>query len=182
MRLLGEMTARGVEVYLSTNSMASNNHLSAFVAYRKQRRQMLEHGARVYEMRPDAVEERALFTTQQLEENDMYFGLHAKTMVFDRRITFVGSFNLDPRSVDLNSEMGLLVESEGLANAVADSIENDIAAGNSWQVILDEDGNQEWITTENGAVIFRSSEEPMTTEAQRAEADALEVVPDKSQM
>jgi len=182
MRLLGEMTARGVQVRLSTNSMASNNHLSAFVAYRKQRKQLLENGAGVYEMRPDAAEERELFTSQQLDQDGTIFGLHAKTMVFDRKITFVGSFNLDPRSVDLNTEMGLLVESEGLANAVADSIENDIAAGNSWQVILDEDGNQEWITTENGAVIFRSSEEPMTTAAQRSEADALEFVPDTSQM
>jgi len=182
MQLLGEMTARGVEVYLSTNSMASNNHLSAFVAYRKQRKQMLEHGARVYEMRPDAAEERALFTAQQLEENNMFFGLHAKTMVFDRRITFVGSFNLDPRSVDLNSEMGLLVESEGLANAVADSIERDIAAGNSWQVILNDEGAQEWLTVEDGVITFESKEEPMTTQAQRAEADALDVVPDTSQM
>ena len=182
MQGLGDMTARGVEVYLATNSMAADNHLSAYVAYRKQRKQLLEHGARVYEMRPDAAEERALFTAQQLEENDMSFGLHAKTMVFDRRITFVGSFNLDPRSVDLNSEMGLLVESESLANAVADSIERDIAAGNSWQVILNDDGAQEWITVEDGVVTFVSQEEPMTTAVQRAEADALEVVPDASQM
>jgi len=50
-------------------------------------------------------------------------------MVFDRKVTFVGSFNLDPRSVDLNSEMGFLVESPSLAEAVASSIENDIAPG-----------------------------------------------------
>jgi putative cardiolipin synthase len=52
--------------------------------------------------------------------------LHAKTAVFDRKITFVGSFNLDPRSVNLNTEMGLLVVSDAL--------------GNSWQVVLKGDG------------------------------------------
>lgn len=182
MKLLGEVTAKGVEVHLATNSMAADNHLSAFVAYRKQRKQLLEQGARVYEMRPDAAEERKLFTAQQLEEHGTSFGLHAKTVVFDRRITFVGSFNLDPRSVNLNSEMGLLVESESLADAVADSIERDIAAGNSWQVILNDEGAQEWITVEDGVITFRAKEEPMTTEVQRAEADALEVVPDASQM
>ena len=70
-------------------------------------------------------------------------------MVFDRTTIFVRSFNADPRSVTLKTEMGLLVESETLANAVADSIENDIAAGNSWQVILKDDNKFERITVED---------------------------------
>jgi len=179
---LGELTARGIDVHLSTNSMVADNHLSAFVGYRKQRKKLLEAGAEVYEMRPDAAEERAQFTEQQLEENSTFFGLHAKTTVFDDRVTFVGSFNLDPRSINLNTEMGLLVESESLARAVADSIRTDISAGNSWQVILKDDGTVAWITIEDGVVTFETDTEPMTTAAQRAEADALAIVPDDSQM
>ena len=102
--------------------------------------------------------------------------------MFDRKITFVGSFNVDPRSVNLNSEMGWLVESETLANAVADSIEKDISAGNSWQVILKDDGKPEWISVENGVITVEAEKEPMTTAAQRAEADALAIVPDDSQL
>ena len=182
MKGLEETVNRGVDVYLATNSMAANNHLSAFVGYRKQRKKLLETGAKVFEMRPDAAVERALFTAEQLEENKTFFGLHAKTVVFDRKVTFVGSFNLDPRSVNLNTEMGWLVESESLAEAVAESIEKDISAGNSWQVILKDDGHPEWITVENGVVTVEAEKEPMTTAAQRAEADALAIVPDDAQL
>jgi phosphatidylserine/phosphatidylglycerophosphate/cardiolipin synthase-like enzyme len=174
--------SRGVKVKLATNSMASNNHLTAFVGYRKQRQRMLETGAELYEMRPDAKSERELFTDEQIAKYKPTFGLHAKTMVFDRKVTFVGSFNLDPRSVDLNSEMGFLVESPSLAEAVAASIENDIAPGNSWQVIMQGDGQIAWITNENGLVNTETETEPMTSKGRRAEAKLLSVVPDKSQL
>jgi putative cardiolipin synthase len=172
---------RGVKVRLATNSMASNNHLTAFVGYRKQRLQLLETGAELYEMRPDAKSGQQLFTAQQLGKYKPIFGLHAKTMVFDRKISFVGSFNLDPRSVNLNTETGLLVESETLSDVIATSIENDIAAGNSWQVTMN--GRQtEWVTKVNGVITTRTEIEPMTSEAQRAEADLLTIVPDKSEL
>lgn len=179
---LRALTDRGVTVKLATNSMASNNHLTAFVGYAKQRRRMLESGFELYEMRPDAKSERALFTAAQLEAHKTIFGLHAKTMVFDRKISFVGSFNLDPRSVNLNTEMGLLVESEALANAVADSIENDIAAGNSWRVVSNDEGGLAWINLENGVVRAESDTEPMTSAARRAEAIALAIVPDDAEL
>jgi putative cardiolipin synthase len=162
--------------------MASNNHLTAFVGYAKQRKKLLETGAELYEMRPDSKSERAIYTAAQLEENKTSFGLHAKTMVFERKIAFVGYFNADSRSVNLNSEMGLLIESEALANAVADSIENDIAAGNSWQVILKEDGKFEWITVENGVITAETDTEPMTSAARRAEVKALGIVPDDPEL
>jgi putative cardiolipin synthase len=173
---------RGGKVKLATNSMAANNHLSAFVGYRKQRKKLLKTGAELYEMRPDAKSERAVFTEAQLNEHKTIFGLHAKTMVFDRKHTFVGSFNLDPRSENLNTEMGLLVESEALAKAVKESIENDIAAGNSWQVILKEDGSVEWITVEDGIITSELEKEPMTSAGRRAEANLLSIVPDDSQL
>jgi putative cardiolipin synthase len=179
---LRAMTDKGVTVRLATNSMASNNHLTAFLGYAKQRKKLLGTGAALYEMRPDAKSERAIFTAAQLEQQKTIFGLHAKTMVFDRKITFVGSYNVDPRSADLNTEMGLLVESEALAKLVADSIEEDIAAGSSWQVVLKEDGKLEWITVAGGVVTAETDEEPMTTAARRAEAKALAIVPDDSQL
>ena len=133
-------------------------------------------------MRPDAKSERANFTEAQLQEHNTIFGLHAKTMVFDSRHTFVGSFNLDPRSMNLNTEMGLLVESEALAKAVKQSIENDIAAGNIWQVIKKGDGAVEWITVENGVITSELEKEPMTSAGRRAEADLMAIIPDDSQL
>jgi phosphatidylserine/phosphatidylglycerophosphate/cardiolipin synthase-like enzyme len=181
-QIFDAMTDKGVTIKLATNSMASNNHLTAFVGYAKQRQRLLETGAKLYEMRPDAKSERALFTTAQLEAHGTLFGLHAKTVVFDRKVTFVGSFNLDPRSVNLNTEMGWLIKSEALANAVADSIENDIAVGNSWQVVLKGNGKFEWISVENGVVRAETDEEPMTSTARRAEAKVLSIVPDDAQL
>ena len=75
-----------------------------------------------------------------------------------------------------------VVESESLSEAVAESIEKDISAGNSWQVILKDDGKPEWISVENGVITVEAEKEPMTTAAQRAEADALAIVPDDSQL
>jgi len=173
---------RGVKVRFATNSMAANNHLSAFVAYRKQRKKLLHSGAELYEMRPDAKTERALFTAEELAEHKTLFGLHAKTMVFDRKRVFIGSFNLDPRSVDLNTEMGLLVESEALGRVVAASIENDIAAGNSWQVLLEDDGRMKWVTLKDGVITETFETEPMTTAVQRLKAADLEIIPDSSEM
>jgi putative cardiolipin synthase len=179
---LSKITDKGVTVKLATNSMAANNHLTAFVGYAKQRKRLLGTGSALYEMRPDAKSERAVFTSTQLEQHKTIFGLHAKTAVFDRKITFVGSFNVDPRSANLNTEMGLLVESEDLAKEVSDSIENDIAAGNSWQIVLKDDGKLQWVTVTEGVVTAETDVEPMTTAARRAEAKALAIVPDDSQL
>ncbi len=179
---LDALVKQGVNVKLATNSMAANNHLSAFVSYRKQRKRMLKGGAEVFEMRPDAAIERAQYTQQELDEYKTFFGLHAKTMVFDRKYVFVGSFNLDPRSVDLNTEMGLMVESETLGAAVADSIETDISAGNSWQLEFNDKGKLTWLTRENGVVTEQFHKDPMTSAAKRAEADALALIPDAKQM
>ena len=176
-----DMVNRGVDVILATNSMASNNHLTAYEGYRKQRKRLLETGAELYEMRPDAREEQARFTEKELSDNAMEFGLHAKTMVFDRRITFVGSFNLDPRSVNLNTEMGLLVESEALGEQVAASIEQDVSGENSWRLRLT-DGKLQWLTVENGRITDQTGTEPATTRVRRAEAWLLQIVPDDAQL
>jgi putative cardiolipin synthase len=143
---------------------------------------MLGIGAELYEMRPDAASEREQYTDAELEEHKTKFGLHAKTSVFDRKVTFVGSFNLDPRSVNLNTEMGVLVESEALAKQVAESILNDMAGGNSWQVVMNERGKLSWLTVRDGVTTDETETEPMTTAVQREEARVLSLVPDKAQM
>lgn len=180
---LDDMGKKGVRIILVTNSMSSNNHLTAFEGYRKQRKEVLGiTNVELYEIRSDFAAEAALFTAEELKDNDTHFGLHAKTTVFDRRIVFVGSFNVDPRSINLNTEMGLLIESETLGALVADSIEGDIAPGNSWQVILNDQGKTEWLTKENGVVTETYDKEPLTTAVQRAEAAALRIVPDTDEL
>ena len=72
-------------------------------------------------------------------------GLHTKAIVIDRTRVFIGSMNLDPRSAEINSEMGVVVDSPGLAQALATTMERDMRPENSWRVELDADGRLRWV-------------------------------------
>jgi putative cardiolipin synthase len=71
-------------------------------------------------------------------------GLHVKALVVDRQRVFVGSMNLDPRSQELNSEMGVVIDSAPLARQIADITEQDMLPANAWQVTLKERGGLRW--------------------------------------
>ena len=60
------------------------------------------------------------------------FAIHAKTMVIDNETLFIGTFNLDPRSANLNTEVGVIVKNKKIAAAVEANILNDAKVENSW--------------------------------------------------
>lgn len=103
-----------------------------------------------------------------------HLGLHAKTCVYDRETVFVGSFNLDPRSENLNTEIGILVKCPELGAAVADSILNDMAPGNSWLLRLNDQGKTEWVTIRDGEATVEPDSEPLCSTARKLEADAAQ--------
>ena len=133
--LLEALRGRGVKVRALTNSLASNDVVPNHAAYARRRQQMLEKGIELYELRPDAASCRRLVANDTGCSDDSLFGLHAKSMVFDRESVFVGSFNLNLRSVYLNSEIGLLVNSPALARRIARDIEENLHPDNSWRVL-----------------------------------------------
>ena len=104
------------------------------------------------------------------------FGLHAKSIVFDRKIVFVGSFNLNQRSVYLNTETALIVYSPELAGRIAKDIEQNFLPDNSWHVILNEAGRLEWEGYEDGRVV-RYQKEPQTGFWQRFKSGFFSVLP-----
>ncbi len=75
-----------------------------------------------------------------------FVGLHTKAAVVDRSRVFIGSFNLDPRSRNINTEMGILIDSPELGEELADRIEYLMQPENSWRVQLDEDGKVIWVS------------------------------------
>ena len=80
--------------------------------------------------------------------------LHGKTFVVDRERLFVGSFNLDPRSVWLNTEMGLLIDSASMASEFASSLDRDLDDV-AYEVRLDGAGHLQWIDHQpTGDVVF----------------------------
>ena len=73
-------------------------------------------------------------------------GLHAKGSTVDRSRVYIGSFNLDPRARDFNTEMGILIDSPALAEELSQKIENIMQPENSWRVQLDQNGKLMWVS------------------------------------
>lgn len=138
--------ARGVRVRISTNSLASTDNLQAFSGYRKQRRKLIEMGIEVREFRPHPqVEREVMQRYAALRTKSPVFALHAKTMVIDRTAVYIGTYNLDPRSENLNTEVGVIIHDPVQAERVAGAIDTDMLPGNSWNPATDApDGEADW--------------------------------------
>lgn len=145
MDLFRQLTARGVTVRINTNSLASTDNLAAFGGYRNQRERLLQMGLQIYEYKPAPDVQRKLMQRVAVRETNAatrrtpIFSLHAKTLVIDSKTVYIGTFNLDPRSENLNTEAGAIIYDEALARAVEASIETDMAPGNSWNARDDPD-------------------------------------------
>ncbi|WP_251976109.1 phospholipase D family protein [Salinicola avicenniae] len=135
-----QMAARGIQVQVLTNSMAATDVLAVHAGYTRQRRTLLESGVTLYELRRQhsaAGRQVGLFGSSGAS-------LHAKTFALDGQRLFVGSFNFDPRSANLNTELGFVIESPALAAQMAALFEEDIPRL-AYRVRLDRDGDMEWI-------------------------------------
>jgi putative cardiolipin synthase len=139
---IGQLTARGVRTRILTNSLASHDVPAVNSHYKRWRKPLLAAGVELHEMRHDAAVQPTLADTPPVKA--VFMGLHVKAMVIDRERVFIGSMNLDPRSAELNSEMGVVVESPGLAGELARAMERDMTAENAWRVTLDADGGVRW--------------------------------------
>jgi len=137
--LFREAVKRGVKVRILTNSLASTDNLEAFSGYQKDRKELLKTGIRIFEFRPDAAE-RIKIMTADLQNTLAYkpiFGLHAKSMVIDGEITVIGTFNLDPRSANLNTECLTIIHSKEISKGVLVGMEEEFKPENSWETTLE---------------------------------------------
>ena len=134
--------ARGVRVRILTNSLRSNNHLAAHAAYRGHVERLVDHGADLHEVRAQAVDRHRYM---RLPVDDKTLGLHAKLLLVDDDVAFIGSANLDPRSLNINTEVGLIIRSAELNAALRERLEVDFHPRNAWSVQRDESGELVWI-------------------------------------
>lgn len=137
--LFREAVDRGVKIRILTNSLASTDNLEAFASYQSDRKTLLETGVRIFEFRPDA-QVRMKIMTAELQSTLEYapiFGLHAKSMVIDGKIAVIGTFNLDPRSANLNTECITIIYSEKVAKEVLLGMETEFEPENSWETTFD---------------------------------------------
>ena len=171
--LTAALHARGVKVRVLTNSLASNDVLAVHSGYQKYRDDLLENGVEIYELRPDSTMDRLRWSG--LPSLKSRAGLHAKAMVVDRRYVVVGSYNLDPRSADINTELALLVDSPAFAEMVAEFFNDGVKPENSYRVTL-EGGRLRWMTSDGGTVRVYTKE-PETSWWTRFKVDALGLLP-----
>lgn len=146
-RLVKELQEKnpGIDIRISSNSFASTDNLMAYSAnYRLRGVYVDELKLRVYEFKPRPESLRTLFPgydeiaavarAKDAKASAPHLCIHAKSLVVDDRLAFIGSYNLDPRSENLNTEVGLIVEDAAFARELREEIEADMRPENSWVI------------------------------------------------
>jgi len=134
--LFAEAVARGIKLTILTNSLASTDSFPSFSGYVRDREALLKTGIMLYESKPDGPIRHKLMTLPdgRRPAKDSIYGLHAKSMVIDGEITVVGTFNLDPRSANLNTECIVVVKDKPLAQRVLKTLRAELSPANAWRI------------------------------------------------
>lgn len=170
---LGDFARNGVRVRVLTNSLEATDVAAVHAGYAKWRRQLLQAGVSLYELRRSWGP--ALPETGKGRFGSSASSLHAKTFGVDGRTVFIGSFNMDRRSVDLNTEMGFVIDSPQLAGRLSQTLADSMPE-RAYEVRMDEQGRLYWLERSEGK-IRRHEQEPGTTIWQRAGVQLLSFLP-----
>ena len=157
---LKALATRGVKVRVLTNSLASTDVTIVHAGYRRYREALLRAGVELWELN-DVTTKHARKGLGGGYAGKSRHSLHAKAMVVDRRVAFIGSLNLDPRSVVQNTEIGVLVKAPELARVLAEGIDRSLSeAAFLLRLEFDEHGRQRlvWLRREGNRVIRETSE------------------------
>jgi putative cardiolipin synthase len=135
------LSERGVDVRILTNSLASHDVPAVNSHYEGWRDDLINAGVELFEFRADAAIQPIIDIPPASGE---FTGLHTKAAVVDLRYSFVGSMNLDPRSANINTEMGAVIDSPELAADLRALMLRDMSSENAWAVTLDANGKLWW--------------------------------------
>ncbi|HSH48464.1 MAG TPA: phospholipase D family protein [Halomonas sp.] len=153
---LAELVRQGVQVRVLTNALEATDMAIVHAGYAKRRRDLLEAGVQLYELKRSSALAMMSHTSAFGRFGSSGSSLHAKTFAVDERWVFVGSFNFDPRSARLNTELGFLISSPALAEAMSEAFDTRVPE-QSYRVALTEDGDMIWHEqTPEGEVTHRS--------------------------
>ncbi|HET7060768.1 MAG TPA: phospholipase D family protein [Nitrosospira sp.] len=177
------LAERGVQVQVLTNSLEATDVALVHAGYAKWRKRLLEAGIKLYESRHLAPRVRRSGSGFGSGPDSDGFGskgssdtsLHAKTFSVDESRVFVGSFNFDPRSRELNTEMCFVIDSPVLAGHIADAFQHTIP-DNAYELGLSNKGELYWIERVQGKEV-RHDVEPGTNFLQRAALRMMSLLP-----
>jgi putative cardiolipin synthase len=175
--VMSELMERGVKVRILTNSLASTDVVAVHAGYASYRTALLATGVELYEFRVDA--ERPAPQDHVMRRGSTESALHAKVIVYDRRLVWIGSANADHRSRRLNTEAGLLIESEELAQRLLKGLERDFSPRQSWRLLLGDGtipGQIVWTGEVDGKPV-RLTEEPSGGAARSLEYWLYSILP-----
>lgn len=169
---------QGANVEVLTNSLAATDVAIVHSGYAKYRRPLIEAGVHVYELKSAApVDERP----PRFRVGSSRASLHTKAAVIDAERVFVGSFNIDPRSAELNCEMGVWIRSRTLAQELTRRFREGTHPLRSLMVRVAPDGKLMWIEQE-GQALRMHYREPHTGWLRRSIVKILERLPIESQL
>lgn len=160
-KILNDLAKDGIDVRVLTNSFQANDVAVVHAFYGKYRQDLLEHGVQLYEFLPALNKNDLDKHTEELAKKAKVnikglsrSSLHAKLMALDEKQVFIGSFNFDPRSAYLNTEIGVLLDSPPLAQAVHATMDQNLSKY-AYKLVLDANKKITWRReTPQGPVIY----------------------------
>ncbi|AOS98149.1 Major cardiolipin synthase ClsA [Microbulbifer aggregans] len=178
MNLFTELVERGIEVEVLTNGISSTDTAMAHGAYSRYRKPLLSAGVRLWELKPSAEREGRLHWFSHKSQST----LHAKTFVLDGDRGFVGSINLDSRSMILNTEIGVLIENEAINSQLHDLFKEWVSPESAWRLKLDSSGDITWRAEDETGKEIIENKDPNSTWWQRFLSGILAYLPVESQI
>lgn len=171
-----DLAKKGTRTRILTNSLEATDVAAVHAGYAKWRKPLLESGVTLYELRREATDE----PTRDKRGSGSGIGssdasLHAKTFGVDGKRVFVGSFNFDQRSIHLNTEMGMVIDSPALARRLTETLDRTLPT-RAYEVKLDDRGSVIWLER-RGDQVIRHEKEPGTSWFKRAAVKALSWLP-----
>ncbi len=178
LQAVSKLRKKGVKIIILTNSLHSNDVQVVHAGYSKYRKHLLEMGVELWEARTESDYIKSLQEEKQLGYSQA--GLHAKAFSMDERYAFIGSFNWDPRSIDINTEMGIYLDSPEITKKLHDEY-RDRLADIAYRVRLNGKGNLEWVYFEHGKEVIYTKE-PKTSWWTRFKIGLVKLLPIENQL
>ena len=167
---IAQFPAKKVDVRVLTNSFVANDVAMVHAFYQKYRKELLQKGVKLYEFKPYIERKRRTWyevvtgnVIPQKGKNKS--SLHAKFITIDNKV-FIGSFNLDPRSFNLNTEVGLVVHSEPLQKNISKLLDQTLPLV-AYELKLDQHGEIVWLDYQSKEKVIEYNTDPHTTQFQR---------------
>ncbi len=166
----------GVDITIITNSRAANNQALVHAGYAPARKPLLKNGIKIYEVKPTA----QVIEYETIDLSSAKATLHTKAYIVDREQLFIGSFNFDPRSANINTELGVIIYSQKLGSLMAERV-NAALAKITYELFLSDSGALRWRAFNDSQEVVLSKE-PHTSWWQRMKGSFLQMLPIKGQL